>query len=229
MTEDALDPRPAIAAACRTLAARGLVEGSAGNVSVRVGELVAITATGARFESLTADHVVLVDADGAVVDGDFAPTSELELHLAIHFGIHADTATGAVVHTHAPNCVALGLIADELPCIHYQLLQLGGAVPVAPYATFGTPELAASVRTALTGRSAALMANHGAVTHAADLRTAVEHTLLLEWACGIYLTAVAAGTPRGLDAAEQRAAVEAALGRGYGSIQRAKEEGSRHE
>ena len=97
------------------------------------------------------------------------PTSELSLHL----GVYADTDTAAVVHTHAPWSTAVACVLDELPVLHYQQLLLGGAVRVAPYATFGTPELAAIVREALAGRQAALMANHGSVAVGASLDAAV--------------------------------------------------------
>src|SRR5829696_2742152 len=115
--------------------------------------------------------------DGEVLDGELAPTSELDLHLSIYRRYDA----GAVVHSHAPVATALGCVLDELPCVHYEMLLLGGTVRVAPYTTFGTPELARSVVEALEGRSAALMANHGAVTHGADIEAAVRATELLEW------------------------------------------------
>ncbi|MGW3117774.1 class II aldolase/adducin family protein [Streptomyces sp. NPDC001107] len=205
--------RAAVADACRRLGAEGLLIGTAGNVSVRVGERVAITATGAVLAELTADQVTVVDLDGKVVAGALEPTSELDLHL----GVYRRYGTGAVVHTHAPMATALSLVLDELPCIHYQLLALGGTVRVAPYATFGTPELAESVLAALEGRSAALMANHGALTHASTLDKAVEHALLLEWACGVYQHAAALGTPRTLDEQQQLAVIEAAIARNYGT------------
>ncbi len=191
--------RGEIAAACRRLAADGLVIGTAGNVSVRVDDVIAITATGAAFEQMTADDVSIVDASGQVVLGSLAPTSELELHL----GIYRDFGAGAVVHTHAPMATAVGCVVDVLPCVHYQMMLLGGDVRVAPYATFGTPELAANVHAALDGRTAALMANHGAVTYGDDLAKAVDLALLLEWACTVYWRAAAIGTPRTLDAAAQ--------------------------
>ncbi|MFF8971043.1 class II aldolase/adducin family protein [Streptomyces sp. NPDC014995] len=208
--------RAAVADACRRLGAEGLLIGTAGNVSLRVGERVAITATGAVLAELTADQVTVVDlADGKVVAGTLRPTSELELHL----GVYRRHGAGAVVHTHAPMATAVSCVLDELPCIHYQLLALGGTVRVAPYATFGTPELAESVLAALDGRSAALMANHGAVTHASTLDKAVEHALLLEWACGVYQRAAAMGRPRALDEQQQLAVIEAALARDYGTTQ----------
>jgi L-fuculose-phosphate aldolase len=213
-TRELDDARGRVAAACHRLAAQGLVIGTAGNVSVRVGEHVAVTATGARFENLTAEQVSVVTLDGQVV-GELAPTSEIDLHL----GVYRTYGSGAVVHTHAPVATAVGLVVTELPCVHYQMMLLGGAVRVAPYATFGTPDLAESVITALDGRAAALMANHGAVTHAADLDTAVEHALLLEWACTVYWRAASMGTPRTLTSQQQQAVIEAAMQRNYGVIQ----------
>lgn len=209
------EERAAVAGACRRLGAEGLLIGTAGNVSVRVDDRVAITATGAVLADLTADQVTVVDLDGKIVAGALQPTSELDLHL----GVYHRYGTGAVVHTHAPMATALSLVLDELPCIHYQLLTLGGTVRVAPYATFGTPELAESVLTALEGRSGALMANHGAVTHAPTLDKAVEHALLLEWACGVYQSAAAIGPPRVLDEQQQLAVIEAAIARNYGTTQ----------
>ncbi|MER5429991.1 class II aldolase/adducin family protein [Streptomyces sp. NPDC002588] len=205
--------RTAVADACRRLGAEGLLIGTAGNVSVRVEDLVAVTATGAVLADLTADQVTVVDLDGKLVAGTLEPTSELDLHL----GVHRRHGPGAVVHTHAPNATAVSCVLDELPCIHYQLLALGGTIRVAPYATFGTPELAESVLTALDGRSAALMANHGAVTRATTLGQAVEHALLLEWACGVYQRAAAMGRPRALDEQQQIAVIEAAIARNYGT------------
>lgn len=204
--------REAVAAAARRLAAEGLVIGTAGNVSARAGELVAITPTGASLEDLRAEQVTIVDLDGEHADGALGASSELGLHLGVYHRYDA----GAVVHTHAPMATALSCVLDELPVVHYQMLLLGGAVRVAPYATFGSPELAESTLEALEGRAAALMANHGAITHAHDLDTAVEHALLLEWACGVYWHAAAVGAVRVLDAAQLQGVIEAAVQRGYG-------------
>ncbi|MFD4506893.1 class II aldolase/adducin family protein [Streptomyces sp. GbtcB6] len=205
--------RAAVADVCRRLGAAGLLIGTAGNVSVRVGDRVAVTATGAVLAQLTAGQVTVVDLDGKVVAGTLQPTSELDLHL----GVYRRYGAGAVVHTHAPMATALSCVLDELPCIHYQLLALGGTVRVAPYATFGTPELAESVLAALDGRSAALLANHGSVTVGPTLDKAVENALLLEWACGVYQHAAALGTPRVLDERQQLAVIEAAIARNYGT------------
>ena len=206
--------REQVAAACRRLAAARLVVGTAGNVSARAGDHVAISATGAVLADATPEQMSVIDMDGRVVAGELAPTSELDLHL----GVYRRYDAGAVVHTHAPMATALACVLDdELPCVHYQMLLLGGPVRVARYATFGTPELAENVLEALDGRTGALMANHGAITHAADIDNAVELALLLEWACGVYWHAAAIGTPRELDEDQRQAVVAAAVERRYGT------------
>jgi L-fuculose-phosphate aldolase len=208
--------RERVAGAARRLAADGLVAGTAGNVSVRAGELVAVTPTGARLEEVTPEQVAVVDLAGEQVDGDLAPTSELGLHLGVYRAVDA----GAVVHSHARFATALACVLDELPVVHYQMLALGGPIRVAPYATFGTPELAEMTLKALEGRSAALMANHGAIAYGPDLDTAMQQALLLEWACELYWRASLLGTPRTLDQSEQLAFVETVSRRGYGITRR---------
>jgi L-fuculose-phosphate aldolase len=116
---------------------------------------------------------------------------------------------------------ALSCVLDELPCVHYQMLMLGGTVRVAPYRTFGSAELAEVVLDALEGRMAALMANHGAIAFAHDLDAAVEQALLLEWACMIYWRAAALGTPRTLDEQQQIDVAKAAVELHYGAPRRA--------
>ncbi len=204
--------RERVAAASRRLAAEGLVLGTAGNVSAREDDLVAITPTGAALAGLTAADVAVVDREGEQVAGALAPTSELDLHL----GAYARYGAGAVVHTHAPVATALSCVLDEVPCVHYGMLALGGSVRVAPYRTFGTPELADVTLDALEGRTAALMANHGAIAHAGDVEAAVEASLLLEWACTVYWRAATIGTPRALDQDDLAAVVTAVADRSYG-------------
>ena len=204
--------REGVAAASRRLADAGLVIGTAGNISARVEELVAVTPTGAVLEDLEASDIAVVELDGTQVHGPRAPTSELELHL----GIYRRYGAGAVVHTHAPMATALACVLDELPVIHYQMLLLGGSVRVAPYETFGSTELAQATLEALQDRTAALMANHGAIVHGANLDVAIEQTLLLEWVCGVYWHASALGQPRILDRDQQQGVVDRVVRTGYG-------------
>lgn len=205
--------REQVAAAARRLAAAGLVAGTNGNLSARSGEHIAVTPTGAVLAELEGRDVTVVDLDGQRVDGRLAPTSELELHL----GVYRRYDAGAVVHTHAPVATALACVVDEVPCVHYEMLLLGGDVRVAPYATFGSPELAESVLAALEGRTAALMANHGAVTYGSDVAGAVRATELLEWACTVYWRASLVGDPRVLSAQQRAEVVEHAVRTRYGT------------
>lgn len=213
-----LDPqRRSVAAAARALAASGLVLGTGGNVSERDGDRVAITPTGIDLAVVEAADVAIVDLEGTHVDGRLQASSELDLHL----GVYRRYGAGAVVHTHAPIATAVSCVLDELPCIHYQLLLLGGTVRVAPYRTFGTPELAQVTLDALEGRTTALMANHGTVTFAPDAAAGVTQTELLEWGCELYWRASSMGTPRVLDEQDRQAVVEAAIARGYGTTKEA--------
>jgi L-fuculose-phosphate aldolase len=207
--------REQVAEAARRLAHEGLLVGTAGNVSATSGDLVAVTASGVNLAGCRPEDVTVVTQTGHVVEGDLAPTSELSLHL----GVYAHSDAAAVVHTHAPYSTAVACVLDELPVLHYQQLLLGGAVRVAPYATFGTPELAAAVRAALEGRQAALMANHGSVALGASLAAAVENALLLEWLATLHHRASALGTPRVLSQAEQDDVIHQALARNYGTPQ----------
>ena len=205
--------RERVAGAARRLSEEGLVIGTAGNVSERCDQLVAVTPTGASLGELDGEQVAVVDLDGVQQDGELEPTSELSLHLEIYRRYQS----GAVVHTHAPMATALSCVIDELPLVHYGMLALGGAVRVAPYATFGSRELAGGTVEALRDRAAALMANHGAIVHSGDLGAAVENSILLEWACTVYWRAAAIGNPRALDDDQREAVLDAVLQRGYGS------------
>jgi L-fuculose-phosphate aldolase len=194
--------RDAVVLLCRGLVERGLVVGTAGNVSVRDGDVVAVSPSGVDYGSLTADMVGIHALDGTPVDAPLTPTSELALHCLVH------TRPGAgdgevVLHTHAPASTALSTVVDEVPLTHYYAAFFGGAIRVAPYARFGTATLAGHVRAALHGRTAALMANHGAVLVAPRVVGALDRAGYLEYVCDVALRALSTGRPlRTLDAAE---------------------------
>lgn len=165
----------------------GLVVGTSGNVSVRVGDVVLVTPSGVPYDRLTPDDVTGVDLTGRQVLGTLVPTSELPMHLAVY----RTTGARAVVHTHAVHATAVSTLVDELPLIHYMAAALGGPVRVAPYATYGTAELAGNMLRALDGRTACLLQNHGTMAHAPTLAQAYDHTAQLEWMCRVWLTASA--------------------------------------
>jgi L-fuculose-phosphate aldolase len=191
--------REAIVTTCQELSRAGLVVGTAGNVSVREGDLVAVTPSSVRYATLTPDLVGVHRLDGRPVEAPLAPTSELALHLAVYA---ARPEASAVVHTHSPAATALSALVDEVPAVHYYTELFGGPPRVAAYATYGSEELARNVVHALRDRTACLMGNHGAVATGPDLATAHEKSEYLEWLCDVYLRAASAGTPRLLSPAQ---------------------------
>jgi len=207
-----------VADAARRLAADGLVAGTSGNLSAREGDRIAVSPTGAVLAELQPEQVTITDLDGNVVGGGgLAPTSELDLHLEVYRRYDA----GAVVHTHAPVATALSTVLHELPVVHYEMLTLGGAIRVAPYRTFGTPELARDVADALEGRTAVLMANHGTVSYGGDMASAIRATEVLEWAATVYWRAAQVGTPRTLTDADMQDVVDTVVARNYGQVRSA--------
>jgi len=214
------EEREAVAAASRHLAQKGLVIGTAGNISARKGDLVAVTPTGADLSTVTAEMVTVIDLEGEVVDGDLAPTSEVPLHT----GIYAATNALAITHAHAMASTALSCCFDELPPLHYSCLGLGGAPRTAAYATFGSEELARNVLEALQGRNAAMMQNHGSVAYGSKMAGAVERLELLEWLAELYWRASSMGTPHVLTDKDFEDIITAAIERGYGSLKKVKKD-----
>ena len=216
------EERAALAAAGRRLAERGLVIGTSGNLSARQGDLVAVTPTGGVISELTAEQMTVISLeDGRVVDGELAPTSEVPMHLAIYRA----TGTAAIAHTHATTSTAIGLIADEIPLVHYTMLSLGGSVRVADYACYGTDKLAELVVKALEYKQAALLRNHGSIALGSSLAKAVDNLELCEWAAATYhqallASAVTGRAPRELTQADQEEVIMAALSTGYGTTKK---------
>lgn len=184
--------RAAVAAACRDLAREGLVKGTSGNVSVRRGDLVAISPGSVAYEGLTADDICVVDMSGKVVQATRSPSSELRMHL----GVYARTDATAAVHTHSPYASVLSTLLEELPAIHYMIVTLGGPVPVTDYRLFGTEELAEAAATALEGRHAVILGSHGGLTVGDSLDAAYARAVTLEWLCALYYRATRVGEPR---------------------------------
>ena len=192
---------------CLFMQSNGLIVGTAGNVSIRVDDKVAISPSGVPYETMTAEDVVVFSMDGERVDGILEPSSELPLHLSVY----RETAAKAITHNHAPASTALGLVVDEIPPSHYYSAMLGGIIRVAPYAEFGTDELARNVTDALKDRSGALMKNHGAITVGPTVKKAAGLLPILEYVCEIHLRAMATGAPVALLSPEQMADAKAAI------------------
>jgi L-fuculose-phosphate aldolase len=193
--------RQLIATYGQRMTADRLVVGTSGNLSIRSGDLMAVTPTGHAYETLTPELVCVQRLDGSAVEGELAPTSELPIHQLLY----AHTDARAVVHTHSTAATVVSTLVEELPTIHYILAVMGGPVRVAPYASFGSQELAANVLAAIEDRSGVLLANHGAVTYGPTIQVAYDRALYLEWVSEVWLRAHAlapAFTPRVLGEAD---------------------------
>lgn len=213
-TREAADLIDALVEAAHALADAGLAPGTAGNLSARAGEVIAVTATGARLGQLQSEHVTLVDMHGRPAGGRLAPTSELALHLEIYRRYRP----GAVVHSHPPVATALACVLDELPCIHPDMLDLGGAVRVAAYEPFGSQDFARITADALSDRRAVLMSNHGILAIGDSAEQAVERTRLVEWSAGVFWRAAMVGQPRVLTSQQQQDLRDTIDRIGYGRL-----------
>lgn len=194
----------------RTLGQRGLIVGSSGNVSARAPGGMVITPSGCDPDALTAADLAAISMDGvareAANPASANPSSEWALHAAVY---RACPDAAFVVHTHADASTALACLGSDLPAFHYLVVQFGGnEVRCAPYVTFGTPALAEVAATAISGRTACLLANHGMVVCAGTAKAALDRAVLLETLCRQYLLALSAGQPRLLTATEMADAQE---------------------
>ncbi len=196
----------------RRLVTDGLAFGSAGNLSVRVGDVVVITPSGKPYETIEPDDLCVVAPDGIKLDGRGSISSEWPMH----WSVYSTTDAVAVVHTHSPEVIALSVTCDELPAIHYAIARVGGPVRVALYTRFGSDGLAHAASTAMEGRAAAILQNHGAITYGPTLAEAYDRAALLEWLAGIYRRARQYGPPRVLTAGELDEVVAEVRRRRYG-------------
>jgi L-fuculose-phosphate aldolase len=170
--------RERVTETAREMAARGLVRGSSGNVSVRVGDTVLITPTRIPYAYLRARQVVAIDLAGKALSGSGGPSSEWRLHVAIY---RARADVRAIVHTHSPYATAVAVPLPELPVAHDEgELLFGRAIPVARHAPPGTWDLAHAAVAALGGGNAVLLARHGAVAVGSTLRQALDLAEKLE-------------------------------------------------
>ena len=199
-----LSLRREIITTCRELNALGLNQGTSGNVSVRLGSDPAagflLTPTSLDYREMQPEDVVHVSLDGTC-RGARRPSSELPFHLAI---MRARNDARAIVHTHSTHATAVSCLRRGIPAIHYLIALFGGSdIRCAEYATFGTDALSANLIAALSGRRAALLANHGLVVIGDTLAHALSLTAEAEQLARLYLATLASGqAPAILSAAE---------------------------
>jgi L-fuculose-phosphate aldolase len=202
-TEDAL--RSKIIEACLAMNRLGVNQGMAGNVSIRLGGGLLITPSGLPYDSLRPSDIVFLDGDGQPT-GKRTPSSEWRFHSDI---LRARADVGAVLHAHAPYCTTLACLGREIPAFHYMVAVAGGdSIRCAPYATFGSQDLSDNALTALEGRKACLLANHGMICIDRDIDGVLALAVEVETLARQYCQALQIGEPVILPAAEMKRVLE---------------------
>lgn len=191
----------------RKLITSNLTTGSGGNLSIynRTEGLVAIKPSGIDYFDMTPEDVVIMTIDGRIVEGDKKPSSEINFHLGL---LKNRPDINAVVHTHSVYATTIACLNWELPAVHYLVGFSGNKVPVAPYATFGTPELAQNILRSIGSYNACLMANHGLVTVGNNMATAFAAAEEIELVARIYYQTKCIGDPVILSDAEMATVCE---------------------
>ncbi len=171
----------------------GLSPGRSGNVSTRFEDGLLITPTGLAYDLITPADIVKVRFDGHIPAGQQAPSSELQFHLAV-YRFRPDV--GAIVHCHSMHATVLACARRSIPAFHYMVAAAGGDdIPLVPYATFGSEELARHVAEGLTRRNACLMANHGQIAVGANGAAALALAEEVEVLAEQYVNVLMLGTP----------------------------------
>ncbi|WP_342382100.1 class II aldolase/adducin family protein [Myxococcus stipitatus] len=197
--------RESMIATCRKMNEAGLNQGTSGNLSVRVDGGFLLTPTGMDYDVLVPEDLVLMRMDGTH-EGHRRPSSEWQLHRDI---LAARPEVGAVLHAHSMFCTTLACLRRGIPAFHYMVSAAGGAdIRCAPYATFGTGDLARNALDALEGRKACLMANHGMLSLGATLASAFKLAVEVETLAAMYWRALQVGEPVLLDAEEMERVLE---------------------
>jgi len=188
--------------AARSMSGLGINQGTSGNISVRCGPLMLITPSATPYEQMRPEDLASMALEGerGAWTGPLKPSTEWRFHLDILAG---RPDAGAVVHTHATYCTVLAILRRPIPAVHYMIAAFGGIdVRCAPYATFGTAELAAHTLAALEGRNACLLANHGMVVAGPTLAKAMWLAVELETLAKQYCLSLQLGVPHALSDAE---------------------------
>ena len=180
-----------IIAIAQEMSAAGFAPSKSGNVSTRTAKGFLITPAGKPYELLKPADLVELDQTGKVLRGKLRPSSEWRFHASIY---KARADVDAIIHNHSPRATALSCARKGIPAFHYMIAIAGGDnIRCAPYATFGTQELAGHAVTALDNRKACLLANHGVIALGSSLNGAWSVAREVENLAGQYLDLLASG------------------------------------
>jgi len=191
--------RESVVATAREMNALGINRGKSGNVSARWRDAgfdgYLVTPTGMPYAAMAPDDVVAMPLDGEAeaARGTRLPSSEWRFHRDIY---RARPDAGAIVHTHSPFATALACMHRGIPAFHYMVAMAGGKdIKCAPYATFGTQQLSDHAVSALEGRNACLLANHGMIAIGAAAAAALFLAAEVETLAEMYWRALSIGSP----------------------------------
>jgi L-fuculose-phosphate aldolase len=184
--------RKEIVATCLAMDARGINQGTSGNISVRWEKGLLITPSGLAYETMAPEDIIFLGMDGTP-RGPHNPSTEWRFHRDI---MKARKDVNAIVHAQPIHCTAMAMTRQDIPAVHYMIAAAGGpSVRCAPYATYGTEELSKAALGALKGRLACLLANHGAIACGTNLRKAFWLMSELEVLARQFIMARQAGAP----------------------------------
>ncbi len=178
-----------------------MTKGTGGNLSVydREAGLIYITPSGIEFDRIQKNDIVVLDIEGNIVEGHRKPSSEWAMHL-IFYQNRSDI--DAVIHAHTTYSTVFACLNQDLPASHYMLAVAGPNVRCAPYAGFGTMELAKNALEGMAERKAVLLANHGIIAGESSLKRTFNVIEEVEYCARIHILASSIGKPVIIDDAE---------------------------
>jgi L-fuculose-phosphate aldolase len=187
--------RAEVARYAKKMVASGLVRAAQGNLSARDPQsgLICITPSGMDYDLVSAEDIMVIDDQGAVVEGAHRPSVETPLHTLI---LRRRSDIHCVMHTHSLYATAFGVVYEPLPMVLAEsALCLGGSVPIAPYQMSGAPEFAELVAETLGEGNAVIWGNHGAMVVGPSLSATFSAAHALEDGAQVYAIARQLGTP----------------------------------
>ena len=172
-----------------------LVRWTGGNVSALDKEsgLVAIKPSGIRYEALRPEHMVIVDLDGRVVEGELKPSSDTASHLFIY---RHRPDVGGIVHTHSPYATAFAAVNRPIPVVLTAMAdEFGGPIPCGGFALIGGEEIGKIVVDSIGSSPAVLLKNHGVFTIGRTAEKAVQAAVMVEDVARTVWLALQIGQP----------------------------------
>ena len=207
--------REMIVAYGKRMLSAGLTRGTGGNLSIydRNLELMAITPSGIPYEEIEVEDIMIMKLDGTIVEGNKTPSSEHAMHEIVY---RTREDVGAMLHVHSTFAVTLACMNEDLPAVDYMVAySRGRSVKCAPYASFGTTDLAVNALKTMGNQNAVLLANHGMNVVGPDLPKAFAIAEQLEFCAELYVRARTIGKPVILPDDEMDQMVERFMRAGY--------------